>query len=69
MATCEKCWTDAGGNSVKYRELLNERKGCPCTPEEQAGLDATVCPACKRKTVHQHAKVCMNLDCKQQETD
>lgn len=44
---CEKCWGDAyfrwrfvdGGKSQSehYRELLEERKDAPCTPDEQAG--------------------------------
>jgi len=59
MPSCEKCWEDAFGNPEKYRELIEERKNDPCTPEEQAGEDATECPKCKRKTVHQYAKICM----------
>lgn len=31
----------------------------PCSPEDQAGEDAKVCPACDRRTVHQYAHVCM----------
>ena len=46
MASCEKCWSDAGlltygtGESkIKwYEKLLEERKDNPCTPEEQAGM-------------------------------
>jgi hypothetical protein len=42
---CEKCWADAYLRSIiegrtqteHYRELLEERKENPCTPEEQAG--------------------------------
>ena len=46
MSACEKCWGDAYlrtlYNPVKsqadhYRDLLEERKDKPCTPEEQAG--------------------------------
>jgi hypothetical protein len=46
MATCEKCWDDAysrswGGSektqSEHYQDLLEERKGNPCSPEEQCG--------------------------------
>lgn len=66
MASCEKCWDDAfmrnlgngKGQTKNYQELVEERKDNPCTPEEQAGDDALECSACKRKTVHQHAKVC-----------
>jgi len=44
---CEKCWGDAymrmqmNGRPQydNYRELLEERKDNPCTPEEQAGTD------------------------------
>ena len=67
MATCEKCWSDSYlfsygtdiSQTEKYHELLKERKDNPCTPEEQAGLDAENCPKCKRKTMHQYAKVCV----------
>jgi len=58
MAACEKCWRDAGGNPYEYERLLVLRKGNACTPEEQAGDDATNCPTCKRRTVHQYAHVC-----------
>ncbi len=46
MSACEKCWADAylrhRLNPTKsqmeyYRELLEERKDKPCTPEEQSG--------------------------------
>ncbi|HDZ15038.1 hypothetical protein LCGC14_1523770 [marine sediment metagenome] len=68
MASCEKCWADAGsamtGNMVEqYHKLIDERKETPCTPEEQAGLSAYICGECGRRTVHQYAKVCMNPDC------
>lgn len=60
MVSCEKCWRDARENSDKYRKLLAERnKTGKCTPEEQAGLEATVCQKCGRKAVHQHCYVCM----------
>lgn len=67
MAACEKCWNDAfdrslytsKGQAEWYRELLNERKDDPCTPEEQAGRGAKLCPECNRYTIHQYAKVCM----------
>ena len=61
MPSCEKCWREAGGNPDRYKELLITRS---CTPEEQAGPDAGMCPVCKRQTLHQYCKVCMNLDCK-----
>lgn len=53
MSTCEKCWADSqfGGD---YTKLLEERKDHPCTPEEQAGPDATECPECHHLTLHQH---------------
>ena len=45
MASCEKCWDDAGlkakvtGRSKVecYIELLEDRKSNPCSPKEQAG--------------------------------
>jgi hypothetical protein len=60
MASCEKCWHDAGGNPDRYAELVNQRK---CTPEEQAGEDAGACYVCGRRTMHQHCHVCMNPSC------
>lgn len=69
MSTCEKCWIDAnrvalfsGSNvSDEYRRLLDERRGKRrCTPEEQAGPDATVCDACGRRSRHQFTGECMN---------
>lgn len=64
MASCEKCWADAGWEAMArgcdkvdaYRRLVAERE---CTPEEQAGAGATECKACGRQTVHQHAGICM----------
>lgn len=48
---CEKCWGDAyfryrfvdsgKSQSEHYRELLEERKDNPCTPEEQDVTDTT----------------------------
>jgi len=43
--TCEKCWADAyrrtwidgRAQAEHYRELLEERKDTPCSPEEQSG--------------------------------
>ena len=68
MASCEKCWIDAYNRSrctgksqaECYEELIRERNDNPCTPEEQAGHDAKVCPICNRKTLHQYTKICMN---------
>ena len=35
---CEKCWSDAGGDSTRYMELLRERENeKACTPAEQCG--------------------------------
>lgn len=59
MASCEKCWRDAGGDPHTYKELILERQDNPCTPEQQAGRDATECPKCKRMTVHQHVHRCI----------
>lgn len=64
MPSCEKCWADAHRGpqysvAEEYSRLLEERKDNPCTPEEQAGLDATECPNCLRKTMHQYCHVCM----------
>ena len=63
MPSCEKCWTDAGGNPDRYSRLIKEREDTPCTPEEQAGEYADVCPKCKRKTIHQYVKKCTNPFC------
>lgn len=65
MPTCEKCWNDSGGNPRVYARLTEDRNLSHqvCTPEEQAGTDADICPVCKRKTLHQMAHVCMNPDC------
>ena len=67
MARCEKCWSDArvqakiSRRSVSecYQDLLGTRKDNPCSPEEQAGPDATECPECNRMTAHQHCRICM----------
>lgn len=37
MATCEKCWRDAGGDPDDYKELLRQRKDNPCSLKEQCG--------------------------------
>ena len=63
MASCEKCWTDAGGDADRYGVLIAMRKEHPCTPEQQAGDDARFCVACERMTVHQYVHVCMNPEC------
>lgn len=68
MASCEKCWMEATElmkshptktRSEIYYELLESRKDSPCTPEEQAGLNATECNHCKRMTVHQYSHHCV----------
>ena len=56
MSACEKCWAAAGGSADRYRELLLKRK---CTPEEQAGPDASQCPWCGRMTLHQITREAM----------
>ncbi len=56
MPSCERCWLDSDGDSDLYRALVTSRN---CTSKEQAGPDATDCPRCKCKTVHQYARVCM----------
>lgn len=68
MSSCEKCWRDSAGARLygsfdddPYGALLREREasGNRCTPEEQAGQDAKICPTCKRKTLHQWTTECM----------
>lgn len=56
MSSCEKCWADARWGSESYSELVLSQH---CTPEEQAGRFAKVCPNCKRKTIHQMTNECM----------
>lgn len=56
MTSCEKCWRNALGNAHEYHRLLHINN---CTPEEQAGYDATYCNACGRRAVHEICKVCM----------
>ncbi len=63
MPSCEKCWADAYGNPVRYSRLIKERKDNKCSPEEQAGEYASICPKCNRRTIHQYANICMNPDC------
>ena len=60
MTACEKCWKDSGGDHARYKRLL---KGRHCTPEEQAGDDAGLCPDCGRRTVHQHTGDCLSPEC------
>ena len=62
MASCEKCWKDAKGDPILYIELITKRE---CTPEEQAGEEAKVCPKCFRKTIHQYVGKCMFPECVQ----
>lgn len=59
MASCEKCWRDAGGDPGRYHELVKERS---CTPEEQAG-DGELCGTCGRFTVHMYTHYCINPEC------
>lgn len=66
MAACEKCWTQAynrmlvtGKSQTEcYQELIKLNN---CTPEEQAGIDASKCQECNRKTVNPNAAQCMNF--------
>lgn len=66
MPSCEKCWRDSAiermfNDENGYRKLIERRdaEGKTCTPEEQAGPDATDCDKCQRRTRHQHCQVCM----------
>ena len=67
MSGCEKCWSDAqssvGDVAERYHELIAERKATPCTPEQQAGPDATICATCGQRTAHQFTGECMRPDC------
>ena len=71
MSACEKCWRDSQRSvyyelDCVYYSLLARRNGIiepKCTPEEQAGPDATVCEACGRKTCHQHTHLCQVPGC------
>jgi hypothetical protein len=56
MPSCEKCWSDSGGDQDRYRDLVSKRN---CTPEQQAGDGADLCPFCKRATVHIHTEQCL----------
>ena len=63
MPSCEKCWADAHRDPYKsvveeYERLVKERT---CTPEEQAGPDASICFRCNGiRTIHQHCGICMS---------
>ncbi len=69
MPSCEKCWDDSRLDSERglvegetaYKRLLRAREaaGVSCTPEQQAGPDATLCEKCDRMTRHQHCRICM----------
>ena len=70
MSSCEKCWRDSRWASNwdpdAYQKLVAQRNGVVddrCTPEEQAGPDATVCAECERKTRHQHTHLCQVPGC------
>jgi len=60
MASCERCWRNAGGNPERYAELVKTET---CTPEQQAGTNAGRCPDCGRMTIHQYCCICMNPLC------
>ena len=66
MASCERCWELSGGNADRYAELIKVNK---CTPEEQAGREASKCPKCGRMTVHQLVNVCMVPECDYREPE
>ena len=66
MPSCERCWRDSraealyGSGEGAYERLLRERDLTGgCTPEQQAGPDASECPTCHRMTLHQYCGVCM----------
>jgi hypothetical protein len=60
MASCEKCWEEAGGDPDYYHHLLRVNN---CTPEEQAGEGADECPRCHRRTIHCLTLECVNPQC------
>lgn len=66
MSACEKCWSDAGGDPLLYMNLIKNRK---CSPEEQAGPGAGMCPRCGRQTLHQYTSECMTHGCAVLEVD
>ena len=57
VMACEKCWGDAflrmlvngKEQAENYCELLEERKGNPCTPEEERGEVAGLSSCCSRE--------------------
>lgn len=59
MASCEKCWEDAGGNPDKYSRLIKLRADNPCSPEDQAGEGAEKCPTCGKFAIHIYCHECM----------
>ncbi len=65
MPMCEKCWSDAhdtvGNVAENYCRMMKRMgvEGHRCTPEQQAGPDATVCPTCGIRSVHQCCHVCV----------
>lgn len=63
MSACEKCWRDSRQDE-NYHAVLASRAANPCTPEEQAGPDATLCEHCNRRSRHQITNECMNPMCK-----
>jgi len=74
MASCERCWHEAGRSAEYsfeskvdiYSRLIDENS---CTLEEQAGLDADMCETCKRRTIHQIANYCLSCGTKKGPTD
>ena len=68
MASCEKCWADSGGLPEVYSRLIKERTGI-CTPEDQAGVGAQMCPECGRNTIHIYCHCCMACGYKPKEGD
>ena len=60
MASCEQCWRDSHGDPELYRYFIKTRQ---CTPEEQAGLEARICPVCGRKALHEILHWCMVPGC------
>lgn len=63
MPSCEKCWNqaylmamDGRSQTEHYYELIKENN---CTPEEQAGEGAGLCPKCNRQAIHIYVRVCM----------
>jgi len=67
VSSCEKCWRESG-SAENYNALLESRQDHPCTPEEQAGPDASECPLCNRMVLHQHTGECM-VGCKASKQD